>query len=246
MIPSRQPSRANHPLSEQVTHCLTIGRRPDLLRQTLESLHDLRDLPTLAINDFGDAETSAVLTEMCPYGRIVGPGIHLGHHPAVDEMYAHVETPFIFHDEDDWGYSRTDFLADGLRLLETDPMISVVCFRGTDDMPLSDADRAKIVVEECDGIRFQRLDGLHDQWHGYSFNPHLIRKELWQQIGGFSQFEKERHLSRFLRRKGFYVAFMLPEACRHIGEGRTTLARSPTWKWTKKFKNWMRGIRKVE
>ncbi len=230
-------------LHDQITHCLTIGKRPDLLRRTLESLHELRNLPTLAINDFGDAETSGVLMEMCPSSRIVGPSVHLGHHPAVDEMYSKVTTPYIFHGEDDWHFSRVDFLADGLRLLNADPNISVVCFRATNDMPLSDADRARITVEERSGIRFERLDQLHEQWHGYSFNPHLMRRKLWEEIGGFSQFKKERHLSRFLRRKGFYVAFMLPEACRHIGDGRTTLARRPTWKHIKRFKNWMRGIR---
>lgn len=244
MSEPRQDSGAAGALQDRITHCLTIGRRPDLLRQTLDSLGGLRDLPTLAINDFGDAETSAVLLEMCPNGRIVGPGHHLGHHPAVDTMYAEVETPYIFHDEDDWRFSRLDFLEDGLRLLEAEPLISVVCFRATADMPLSPAARAKIVTEERAGIRYERLDALHEQWHGFSFNPHLVRRSMWQEIGGYAQFQKERHLSRFLRKQGRYVAFMLPEACRHIGEGRSTVMPPPSR--FKKFKNWLRGVRRVE
>lgn len=228
---------------DTITHCLTIGRRPDLLRRTLDSLGPLKAMQTLAINDFGDEETSAVLRELCPNGRIVGPGHHLGHHPAIDAMYAEVKTPYIFHDEDDWGFERLDFLDDALRLLQAEPKISVVCFRATGDMPLSDADRAKIVTEERAGIRYERLDALHEQWHGYTFNPHLARRSLWQSLGGYAKWEKERHLSRFLRKDGYYVAFMLPPACRHIGDGRSTIAKKPTA--FKKFKNWLRGIKQV-
>lgn len=111
-------------------------------------------------------------------------------------------------------------------------------------MFLSDSDRALIMTEVRSGISFERLDALHKEWHGYTFNPHLAPKSLWQQLGGFTQFAKERHVSRFLRAKGQYVAHILPEACRHIGEGRSTTGRPITR--VKRFKNWLRGIKKVE
>lgn len=231
-------------LEKKVTLCLTIGRRPDLLRKTLESLAGMPPLPILAINDFGDADTNAVFEELCPQGRLIQPGRHLGHHAAIDEMYSHVNTPYIFHGEDDWDFSRTDFLTDALLLLQSEPRISVVCFRASDDMQLSDSDRALIVTEMRSGISFERLDALHKQWHGYTFNPHLAPKQLWQQLGGFTQFAKERHLSRFLRGKGQYAAFMLPEACRHIGEGRSTVAIP--FARVKRLKNWLRGKKQVE
>jgi len=228
-------------LEDKITLCLTIGRRPDLLRRTLETLNGLPALPVLAINDFGDAETNAVFLEMCPQGRLIEPGRHLGHHGAVDVMYAEVKTPYIFHCEDDWGFSRTDFLNDALRLLQTDPMISVVCFRATKDIPLSDEDRALVATETRGDLLLQRMEAVHQQWHGFSFNPHLAEKRLWEELGGFSQFEKERHVSRFLRAQGHYVAFLLPEACRHIGDGRSsTPGRDSLFQ---RFKKWMRGIK---
>lgn len=229
---------------DDITHCLTIGRRPDLLRRTLESMGELRQLKTLAINDFGDEETSRVMLEMVPHARIVGPGHHLGHHPAIDVMYREVTTPYIFHNEDDWGFTRTDFLDDARRLLDAEPLITVVCVRATDDMPLTDSDRAKIVTEERAGIRYQRLDALHDQWHGYTFNPHLVRRSMWEGLGGYSNWEKERHLSRHLRKSGHFAAFLLPPACSHIGDGRSTIVRKVT-RW-KKFKNWVRGVKQIK
>lgn len=221
-----------------VTHCITIGNRPDLLRQTLTGLKAVQDIPTLAINDFNDTDTNNVFMEMCPRGRIVGPGHHIGHHPAIDAMYSHVTTPYIFHNEDDWAFSRADFLSDALSLLEAEPNITAVCLRATDDMSFSDDQRKKIVTAEINGIRFQRLDALHDQWYGFTFNPHLSRKSMWEELGGYTKFKKERHLSRTLKMTGGFVAFLTPEACRHIGEGRST-----TWKPSpfRRFKAWLRG-----
>jgi len=58
--------------SEQVTICITMGLRPDLLRQNLESLHPLiAELPVLAVNDFGDTETNQAFADICPAGELV-------------------------------------------------------------------------------------------------------------------------------------------------------------------------------
>lgn len=222
-----------------VTHCLTIGRRPDLLLLTLQCLNGLPDLPTLAINDFGDAETNAALADACPHARLVGPGHQLGHHKAVDALYAQVATPYIFHNEDDWQFSRTDFLAPALRLLEAEPLITSVCFRDTDDIPAIEGQRDQIRTEERAGISYRRLDHLHEQWYGFSFNPHLIRRALWQELGGYSGFEKERHISRHLKAQGRFVAYMQPPACAHIGEGRSAFAAPPGP--LKRLKAWLRG-----
>lgn len=228
-------------LPPDITHCLTIGSRPDLLARTLDSIApELRLLPTLAINDFGDPETTAVLHDRCPTARLVGPGRHLGHHPAIDALYAEVATPYIWHGEDDWQFHRADFLAPALHLLAAEPRISCVCFRDLADFSyLTAADRAKVTQHSADGISYARMDGLHREWHGYTFNPHLSRRSLWQEIGGFAQFRKERHLSRHLRAQGMFVAFLEPGACRHIGDGHSMFPQPP-----KRFaglRDWWRG-----
>ena len=231
-------------LEEQITLCLTIGRRPDLLRQTLKSLASLPQIPIIAVNDFGDQETNSIFQEMCPHGKLISLEQHLGHHEAVDLMYAEVNTPYIFHCEDDWHFTRTDFLEDALALLQSDSPITCVCFRATQDIPLSTTDRALVATEMRGGIMTQRMDAVHDQWHGFSFNPHLAKKHLWEALGGFSQFKKERHISRFLRSKGRYVVFLEPEACRHIGENRSNTVRRNTP--LRRFKKWVRGVHKAE
>ena len=231
-------------LPPDITHCLTMGRRPDLLTQTLASLSGLPPLPVLAINDFGDPETNAAFALACPEGRLIDAGQHLGHHAAVDALYGRVTTPFIFHNEDDWQFGRTDFLDDGLRLLAAEPTISAVCFRGTGDMWMSKSSRAKIVTETRDGIAYHRLDRQHAVWHGFTFNPHLIRRSLWEEIGGYARFANERELSGHLRSRGLHVAFVVPGACRHIGDDRSNVEGKQSG--FKKFRNWARGIRQAQ
>ena len=91
-------------IDKVTTLCLTIGRRPELLRQTLESLFDQSPsfAHVIAINDFGDAPTNAVFKAMCPMGELVDLGRQVGHHAAVDAMYQRIQTPYVFHCEDDW------------------------------------------------------------------------------------------------------------------------------------------------
>lgn len=226
-------------IADQITHCMTIGRRPDLLRQTLSTLETLPQIPTLAINDFGDPETNAALADVAPWARLVGPGHQLGHHRAVDALYAHVTTPFIFHNEDDWAFHRTDFLPQALDLLQSDPKIACVCLRATQDIPAIDAQRDQISDHVSGGIRYQRLDHLHPQWYGFTFNPHLSRKSLWADLGGYASFEKERHISRHLKAEGYFAAYMLPPACSHIGEGRSAFQKPPGL--LKKLKGLLRG-----
>lgn len=214
---------------DQITICMTMGRRPDHLRRTIESLGDIfHSLPVIAINDFGDDETSSVYRKLLPNGTLIEPGQQIGHHPAVDVMYEQVKTPYIFHMEDDWEFSRQNFIEDALNLLATDPLISSVCFREISDFPFSDADRSRIVRDERGGIQFSRLDGLHEEWHAYTFNPHIARKSLWEDIGKFSQFKKERHISRKLRAQGRYTAFLEPGACAHIGFDISVANKNPS------------------
>lgn len=228
-------------MSANVTFCITMGRRPDLLRQTLDSLRDvLSSMPVLGINDFRDTETSDMFRAMCPHGRLIDPGRKLGHHAAIDALYAHVATPYIFHCEDDWRFSGDNFLAPSIALLDSDALISSVCLRTLSDMSPAEQTGA-VSYTSATGQDYARLDALHDQWHGYTFNPHIGRLALWRDIGGFAQFKKERHISRHLRQQGRFVAFATPGICAHIGEDNSvSVPRLPLFT---RFKRYIRARR---
>lgn len=203
---------------QETTLCLTIGRRPKLLKETLLSLQQYPSFHNvIAINDFRDEETNDVFRSLCPNGTLLSLDQQLGHHKAVDTMYQHVKTPYIFHGEDDWCFDKDLMLDQAIKLLNTDAKITSVCVRKFTDLGLNEEEASQVIHEQLAGIAFTKLTQLHQQWYGYSFNPHVIKTERWQSLGGFSQFKKERHVSRYLRKKGAYVAYLAPGACHHIG-----------------------------
>jgi hypothetical protein len=210
----------------KVTFCFTIGLRPDHLARTLASLAPIMAQATvLAVNDFGDAPTNTAFARGCPHGILVQTTPKIGQHAAVDAMYRRVTTPFVFHCEDDWMFDRNDIVPSALALLATDAAMSGVGFRHMSDFPAEIGQSPSIRRTTAAGVQHLRLDDLHDQWYGYSFNPHLARLATWQQTGGFAQFKKERHISRYLRARGQHIAFLDPGACHHIGDDISVTVR---------------------
>lgn len=200
------------------TLVLTIGRRPELLAQTLESLLPHQDFAHIvAINDFGDEATNIVFRERCPNGVLISLDSPSGHHAAIDRLYQEVRTPYVFHCEDDWLFESAPDIQTSMAVLASDNRITSVCFRRIDDFGLSPLEAEKIISVQISTASYSRLDGLHPQWHGYTFNPHLLTATAFANIGNFSRFKKERHISRWLRKQGKFVAYLNPGSCRHIG-----------------------------
>jgi len=205
-------------MNNEIDLCLTIGRRPSLLRQTLESLLPRANFKQIiAINDFRDEETNDVFNELCPAGILINLDEQVGHHRAVDLMYSKVISPYVLHCEDDWLFNSDLMLTESIQLLQRNKNIGSVCLRTIEDFNLNAQDKSKEVVQEIDGIKFSRLDGLHEQWHGYTFNPHVTSLSQWKTFGPYSAFKKERHISRKLRSAGTFVAYLQPGSCVHIG-----------------------------
>ncbi len=222
-----------------------MGLRPDLLGRSLNSLAPLLPhLTIIAVNDFGDDATNQVFADICPHGERINLGGRVGHHRAVDAMYGRVQTPFVFHIEDDWQFSRTDFLTDAKALLCSDSRFSSVCLRNVADIPSIAAGIGDYIDATMAAPAHVRLDSLHDKWHGFTFNPHLAKLDVWKRIGPFSNFKIEKHISRLLRAQGHFVAYLEPGACQHIGDARRVSV--PQQPLLRQFKNWIRTKPKQE
>ena len=83
----------------------------------------------------------------------------------IDQAYAQVDTPYIFHLEDDWEFHRPGFMEKSRAFLEADPKILLVWLRAWNDTsghPLSHA--APDHSHGQTGIRLLRLlERLHVQ-----------------------------------------------------------------------------------
>jgi hypothetical protein len=202
----------------EIDLCLTIGRRPSLLRQTLESLlHRANFNQIIAINDFRDQETNDVFKELCPKGILINLDDQLGHHGAVDLMYSKVVSPYILHCEDDWIFDSDLMLEEAIQLLRSNKYVGSVCLRKIEDFNLSEEQHTLKITQKFNNIEYCRLDGTHEQWHGFTFNPHVTSLSNWRDFGPYSVFKKERHISRKLRDLGIYVAYLQPGSCAHTG-----------------------------
>lgn len=202
----------------KISLCLTIGRRPTLLKETLNSLLYREDFQQIiAINDFRDQATNDVFKELCPAGILINLDEQVGHHRAVDLMYSKVSSPYIFHCEDDWLFNSDLMIDESIRLLQLNKNIGSVCLRKIEDFNLSVEQQSKIISSQHEEIEFCRLDGMHEQWHGFTFNPHVTSLLQWKEFGPYSAFKKERHISRNLRSSGIFVAYLQPGSCVHIG-----------------------------
>lgn len=198
--------------------CLTIGRRPSLLRQTLGSLlHRKNFQKIIAINDFRDQETNDVFKELCPTGILINLDDQIGHHRAVDLMYSKVNSPYILHCEDDWLFTSDLMLDESIKLLQANKNIGSVCLRKIEDFHLNEEQKFKTINQQFGDVNFCRLDRTHKQWHGFTFNPHVTSLSQWKEFGPYSAFKKERHISRKLRSSGTFVAYLQPGSCVHIG-----------------------------
>ena len=79
----------------------------------------------------GDADPSAACA---PFGaEHFRTGERVGQIRLIDQAYARVDTPFIFHLEDDWEFYRSGFMEKSRALLERDPKILLVQLRAWND-----------------------------------------------------------------------------------------------------------------
>jgi hypothetical protein len=230
------------PCLPPITLCLTIGNRPQELRQTLLSLQAHASFENIiAVNDFRDEPSNAVFRELCPTGTLVLLDERVGHHRAADAMYQHIQTPYVFHCEDDWFFDTAPDFSAAIKFLE-DPHTSVVCFRKALDVLRDKPSGLKPsthLFQETPGLR---LDHLHPQWHGFTFNPHLSKLALWEKLGGFTRFASEKEISASFRADKRFVVFTEPGSCRHIGDG-VSVSGSNHKSLFKRFKLWLRSKR---
>src|ERR1700755_3435286 len=105
-----------------ITVVVTSCKRHDLLARTLESFRAMESegrVARILVAEDGDADPAAVCARFGAEHFITGtPGGQVGPR---DKAYARVDTPYIFHLEDDWEFTRSGFLQKSRAMLEADP-----------------------------------------------------------------------------------------------------------------------------
>ena len=206
------------------TLVLTSCGRLDLLDITLKSIGASK-LDTISnkiiIDDSGD---SSVRKYFSKYKKENGWNIiinetNIGHPRSVDKAYKYVSTPYIFHCEDDWEFTGTSYISEGLDVLEFDKNLLQVTFREGCPHPVYPE-----VNVTPNGTSYQiKEKGWRGEWWGFTYNPSIFRKSAYDRFGTYSG-KREQTISKEYYDLGYYTAALTAKGVHHIGEGRGTFS----------------------
>jgi hypothetical protein len=224
------------PISFVITSC----GRFDLLEDTLSSFFRHNRAPIaryILVEDSGKESVRETLAKCAFQFTILVNNPRLGQLRSIDRAYASVETPFIFHCEDDWRFFRGGFIEESIRILNAFPNVSAVLSRRTGQNPIFDEIFLSSQISQLGdiGFRIMNVERL-PPWGGYSFNPSVVRVADYKAIGPFSKFRHEPHISEEFGRRGMAFACLEEPACETIGKGRHVQDPHARQDWRKDFK----------
>jgi Glycosyl transferase family 2 len=216
-----------------VSAVVTSCDRHDLLERTLDSFlaHNTYPLERMIVVE--DGEHVAERLRKKYEARLiewVSTGKRVGQIAAVDYAYSRLETPYIFHMEDDWEFYREGFIEGSLAILRRHQHCLQVWIRSVHDTSGHPLEPRILRVGE---VRWKKLElDYEGMWHGFSFNPGLRRLADYIAIGGYGgcaayDFHRanraEAEIGRIYRNKGYFAAILMdPKGegyVRHIGDG---------------------------
>ena len=219
----------------RVTAVVTSCVRHDLLQRTLESFFatDGGAVHKVIVVEDGEIESEALKARLSARPiEWIRTGGRVGQISAIDQAYARVETPFIFHMEDDWEFLRSGYIEKSMTILQAEPLCLQVWLKGRpppEGHGPTDEDRFSMGVPWRPAIRDRK-----NVWHGFSFNPGLRRLREYRLVG--SRFagvvetalgqagKAEAQLSELYGSVGYFAAALWEDDgapfVKHIGKKR--------------------------
>ncbi|MGH8713616.1 MAG: SEC-C metal-binding domain-containing protein [Casimicrobiaceae bacterium] len=213
--------------STDISFVLTSCGRFDLLAETISTFLAWNSAPIgryVIVEDSGDERIRDVLTPFGNRFELLFNDPRLGQMQSIDRAYAGLQTPYIFHCEDDWRFFRGGFIEESLLLLQHFPSISAVLCRRAGQNRVHDMVASSTRVSRLREVEFRqsRLD-VSPIWGGYSFNPGLRRLADYRRLGSFAGCGHEDEVSRWFKQQGMGVASLERPACETTGRGRHVL-----------------------
>lgn len=220
-------------LQEHITLVITSCDRFDLLERTLQSMSPwLDEIPQKIIVEDSGAEPELFDRLRRSGFKIIVNGRRLGQLPSIDAAYAKCTTEFIFHCEDDWMFSRRPNFEAACRILtegiDGEGNFSMVCFR---DVTGTKRGKKELFKEHMVQGSLFRYSFEHSyKFNYFSFNPGMLRYDVYRRFGPWSKYTNERSIARSMMRAQRCIARELPGNVQHIGKGRSRI-RSRRFRW---------------
>ncbi len=225
-------------MNDKMSFVITSCGRVNLLNRTLESFFRFNDYPLENLyltEDSVDNNVYKVIEKK--WGKKLNLLFNFkkkGQIQSIVDAYKLIKTPYVFHCEDDWIYTRKDFIKDSLKILEYDRKIIQVWLESKES-----ASRLDIFsygpLKKHKGINFRKVlckEGW--EWGYFSFRPGVKRMKDYNLIGGYESYKNELDIGVTYKKKGFYTVIIEEPAVEDIGLDQTIF--DPTRKWPKRRK----------
>ena len=225
----------------EVSVVLTACNRADLLDQTLETFFQKNTYPLekfLIIEDGLNVGCNDSVVEKYKNEiniEVIYNKVKLSQIRSIDLAYSKIETPYIFHMEEDWKFLQKDFIQKSMEIMETDENIITVWLRSPKDTTLPHPYSDETFSTES-GLEYKKCKVLypHGLWNGFTLNPSLKRKVDYDLIKPYQQLPKitpiqqsggnplECDISVAYAKLGYYAVTLLDQHIEHIGWDRHT------------------------
>ena len=231
------------PIPDTVTVCITSCGRLDLLAETLAGFRAHNTGGRYLISeDSTDADVIAAVVETYPEMAVLSGPDRLGLMGSMDRLYARVETPYLFHLEDDWSIEGPVDWTAAIAMLEERDDVAHVCVRDVSEIKEKYRNRSDLV--ELAGRTFRLMQvGSHPEFFAWSSNPGLMAVSTYRAYAPFGRMLHDQ-MSGLMKRDGLRQAFLLPGVARHIGQGRNVVDPTMPARPKSRPQKWLRAIKK--
>lgn len=230
-------------IPDSVTVYITSCGRLDLLAETLAGFrrHNTGGRYLLS-EDSTDQAVIARLQQTYPDMTVLSGPDRLGLMGSIDRLYGRVETPYIFHLEDDWAFEGPVNWTAAIACLDNRLDVANVSVRAIDEIKDKYRSRSDAVSIAGAEFRIMRRDA-HPESFGWSSNPGLITRALYLHYAPFGRVIHDR-MSGLIKADGRTVAYLLPGVARHIGQERTVTDPMMPARPTSRPAKWLRAAKK--
>ena len=225
-------------MKEKISFVLTSCGRVDLLDKTLESFFKFNNYPLEALYLTEDSVDKDVYEKIKKKWagkiKLLLNQSKKGQIQSIVDAYKLIDTPYIFHCEDDWVYTRKNFIQDSLKILEFDQKIIQVWLESKESASRLDIFSYGPLLK-YKGIGFRRVfckEGW--EWGHFSFRPGVKRMSDYNLISGYESYKNELDIGVSYKSYGFYTVIIEKPAVEDIGLDQTIF--DPTRKWPKRRK----------
>lgn len=216
---------------KEITAVFTSCGRWNLLQQTLTSFCNTNTyqyikfiiIDNSALTEAKD-KINNIVQKLNIKHQIIINDTNIGQVASIDKAYSYIDTEYIFHCEDDWFFSGSEYIEKSIDVLDSIPKIVNVNLRFRFDGEKGADSPIEPLQQTLNGTKYHlyQLNYLN-MWHGFSWNPGLRKLNDYNIIGScYKNIGQEQHTGQLYKELGYRGACLEGQYAKHIGTNSST------------------------